>query len=83
LKITLIGAAIAAAVMRQMGRAGVDFERPVSPKRRRISKSTQRFSRHTPHIGHKEQERAKRCYMRNGILHQMSKRQYEALRKAA
>ena len=37
----------------------------VRPKRHR--------SKYMPHYGAKEQERARRCYMRNGILHQRSK----------
>lgn len=51
-------------------------------KRRGLKKHKQAAgrSRYMPHIGAKEQERAKRCYMENGILQQMSKRQFDVLR---
>jgi hypothetical protein len=59
-----IGAALGASMMRM---------RPLGFGRARV-----RSSKYQPHQGAKERERARRCYMVGGIMHQMSKRQYEA-----
>lgn len=50
--------------------------------RQLVSKKHRARSKYMPHVGAKEQERAKRCYMHNGVLHQFSKRQHEAIQRA-
>lgn len=74
-----VGSALSAGV-----HVAIDRDRPVSSKRKRIAKAKQPAgrSRYMPHIGAKEQERAKRCYMENGILQQMSVRQFEVMQDA-
>jgi hypothetical protein len=68
-RIAIIGAAmgLGAALSNGLGSEVVTIrdDRPLTNKRRHVSPNNRqkRASKYTPHIGAKEQERAKRCYM--------------------